>query len=125
MLTAMGGADNAIDGLAGGADDYLPKPFRLRELTLRLSNLMKKAAAPAAAEKMPAGLALVSGEFFIGKKMIAMSESEKEALAGLIAGDTVRMKPMTAKRLRDKLLANMKNADIINVRNKGYKIIIK
>ena len=32
MLTAMSGAENAIDGLSGGANDYLAKPFQLKEL---------------------------------------------------------------------------------------------
>ena len=37
MLTAMTGADNAIAGLSGGANDYLAKPFQLRELILRIN----------------------------------------------------------------------------------------
>ena len=34
MLTAMTGPENAIAGLSGGADDYLAKPFQLRELEI-------------------------------------------------------------------------------------------
>ena len=40
MLTAMTGADNTIDGLTHGANDYLAKPFQMRELVLRLNNIM-------------------------------------------------------------------------------------
>jgi hypothetical protein len=74
---------------------------------------------------MPPGLSFVSGEFFAGKKMIAMSGAEKDVMRRLAAGETARMPPMAAKRLRDKLgLANLKNIDIINERNKGYKFVI-
>ena len=36
MLTAMAGPENAIDGLSCGANDYLAKPFQLKELVLRI-----------------------------------------------------------------------------------------
>lgn len=39
MLTAMGSVHDRIDGLDAGADDYLAKPFDLRELTARLRAL--------------------------------------------------------------------------------------
>src|SRR5688572_27854758 len=36
MLTAMGGVDDRVKGLDAGADDYLGKPFDLRELAARV-----------------------------------------------------------------------------------------
>jgi DNA-binding response OmpR family regulator len=123
MLTAMNGAMNAVDGLSGGADDYLAKPFHLKELVLRLDNILKKSEK--AEPRMPAGLSVVDGEFFIGKKLLALSESEKKALTEMTRGEVVRMPPMPAKRFRDKILANLKNADIINIRGKGYKLVGK
>ena len=30
MLTALSGSENAIDGLSGGANDYMSKPFKLQ-----------------------------------------------------------------------------------------------
>ena len=47
MLTARGEAEHRIEGLEHGADDYLPKPFEPRELTLRVSALLRRAAPPA------------------------------------------------------------------------------
>ncbi|HWD29679.1 MAG TPA: response regulator [Rhizomicrobium sp.] len=48
ILTARGEADDRINGLELGADDYLPKPFEPRELLLRVNALLRRAAPPAA-----------------------------------------------------------------------------
>ena len=48
MLTARGEAENRIQGLESGADDYLPKPFEPRELLLRCAALLRRAAPVAA-----------------------------------------------------------------------------
>ena len=42
LLTAKGEADERIEGLETGADDYLPKPFEPKELILRIKNILKK-----------------------------------------------------------------------------------
>ncbi|WP_019203081.1 response regulator transcription factor [Tsukamurella sp. 1534] len=42
MLTALDGVDNRIDGLENGADDYLAKPFSLRELQLRVNAQLRR-----------------------------------------------------------------------------------
>ena len=47
MLTAKGDAEDRIKGLENGADDYLAKPFEPRELLLRVSALLRRAAPPA------------------------------------------------------------------------------
>jgi two-component system phosphate regulon response regulator OmpR len=47
MLTAKGEAEDRIRGLEQGADDYLAKPFEPRELLLRVSALLRRAAPPA------------------------------------------------------------------------------
>ena len=42
LLTAKGETDDRIKGLEIGADDYLPKPFEPKELTLRIKNILNK-----------------------------------------------------------------------------------
>jgi len=42
LLTAKREAKDRIDGLEIGADDYLPKPFEPKELTLRIKNILNK-----------------------------------------------------------------------------------
>jgi two-component system, OmpR family, response regulator RegX3 len=41
ILTALGASAHRIDGLELGADDYLAKPFALRELQLRIAKLLR------------------------------------------------------------------------------------
>ncbi len=42
FLTARGGGDDRIRGLEAGGDDYLPKPFQLRELLLRVAVILRR-----------------------------------------------------------------------------------
>ena len=42
LLTAKGEANERIEGLEVGADDYLPKPFEPKELLLRINNILNK-----------------------------------------------------------------------------------
>jgi signal transduction histidine kinase/DNA-binding response OmpR family regulator/streptogramin lyase len=41
LLTARADEESRIEGLGAGADDYLPKPFSLEELTARVENLVE------------------------------------------------------------------------------------
>lgn len=42
MLTAKGGIDDKIEGLEMGADDYVTKPFNLRELKARIRMVLRR-----------------------------------------------------------------------------------
>lgn len=46
MLTAAGSIHDRVCGLDLGADDYLPKPFALKELVARIRALGRRATAP-------------------------------------------------------------------------------
>ena len=49
VLTARGAWTERVEGIEAGADDYLPKPFRMEELVARLRAIIRRAAGHAAA----------------------------------------------------------------------------
>src|SRR4029453_19386407 len=46
MLTARTGEQDRVNGLELGADDYVTKPFSLRELSARVRALLRRSARP-------------------------------------------------------------------------------
>src|SRR6267154_5523465 len=54
ILTGRGETVDRIIGLEMGADDYLPKPFHLRELLARVKSVLRRASARSQKEK-PSG----------------------------------------------------------------------
>jgi DNA-binding response OmpR family regulator len=60
MLTALGGEGDRVRGLDIGADDYMAKPFGMRELLARVRALLRRTAPPAAIPEARA--TLVSGD---------------------------------------------------------------
>ncbi|MFN3730334.1 MAG: response regulator transcription factor [Fimbriimonadaceae bacterium] len=44
MLTARDAIEDRLRGFEGGADDYLPKPFDVRELRARIQSLLRRTA---------------------------------------------------------------------------------
>ena len=78
MTTALGLVGDRVDGLDAGADDYLVKPFDVRELLARVRALARR----------PAPVALVlTGD----KEQCTLSKKEAELLAALMenAGQTL------------------------------------
>jgi two-component system response regulator CpxR len=53
MLTARGEEIDRVVGLEIGADDYLPKPFSLRELVARMNAILRRASRPAESSDPP------------------------------------------------------------------------
>lgn len=44
LMSALGDEQNRIAGFSGGADDYLPKPFSLGELSVRVEAILRRVA---------------------------------------------------------------------------------
>ena len=55
MVSAKGEEIDMVVGLEVGADDYVPKPYRFRELVARIRAVLRRAQAQAAAEPVTAG----------------------------------------------------------------------
>jgi DNA-binding response OmpR family regulator len=47
MLTARGDVDERVEGLEAGADDYLPKPFKFKELLARVRAVLRRRTSAA------------------------------------------------------------------------------
>lgn len=52
MLTAKGSEDDIVTGFKAGADDYISKPFSIRELMVRVEALLRRAGKGPANEKV-------------------------------------------------------------------------
>jgi two-component system response regulator MprA len=78
MLTARDAIDDRVDGLDAGADDYLVKPFALRELQARLRALLRRAEDPGGPVLSYGDLVLAPGarEVRRGERPIELSRTE-------------------------------------------------
>ncbi len=66
MITAKGAEDDIVAGFKAGADDYIPKPFSLRELLVRVEAVLRRAGKNAGDQE------LVLGEVrFDGRHLVA------------------------------------------------------
>jgi DNA-binding response OmpR family regulator len=50
MITAKGSEDDIVTGFKSGADDYVAKPFSLRELMVRVEAVLRRAGKPPGSE---------------------------------------------------------------------------
>src|SRR5271155_811035 len=80
MLTARGEVDDRVAGLDVGADDYLVKPFALRELLARVRALLRRAGEEDGKEETLAfedlRLDLRAHEAWRGERMLQLTRTE-------------------------------------------------
>jgi two-component system response regulator MprA len=81
ILTARDAVDDRVEGLDAGADDYLPKPFALRELYARLRALLRRVETPTE-ELQLANLRLdpLTRDVYRGERRIELSRTEHTLL---------------------------------------------
>ena len=95
FLTAFNNAEDRIKGLELGAEDYVAKPFHLKELLLRIRNVLKRAKAYKDGEQeVKVGRALIrfhQYEAIVGDYHISLSQKECALLKLLVdrAGEVV------------------------------------
>ena len=81
MLTALGGEGDRVVGLDAGADDYMPKPFGIRELLARVRALLRRSGRRS--EPVLASALLFSGDI----------EVDRERREVRRAGTPIHLKP--------------------------------
>lgn len=145
FLTASGDEASVVTGLNMGADDYITKPFRSRELIARIKVALRKAdCLPAIFERNGLIVDIASGIVKKNGEEIFLSALEYRLLLLFInnpkniitrdrlldelwdaAGEFVNNNTLTVyiKRLREKIEDNPANPQIIlTVRGTGYRL---
>ena len=86
ILTARDGWSDKVAGFKAGADDFLTKPFRIEELTMRLRALVRRAAGHAAAriECGPLGFESQTGQFELDGLPLRLTALEWRVLSALM-----------------------------------------
>ena len=86
MLTAAGAPSDRVNGLALGADDYLPKPFHFPELVLRIHALARRRPGARRRTLRAAGIELdpVTGSVTRDGEAIDLSNKERGVLEALL-----------------------------------------
>jgi DNA-binding response OmpR family regulator len=152
VLTARGDENDRVRGLRDGADDYVVKPFSVKELLARVEAVLRRSAerpGDVSTLKMPgAAIDLERREVrFDDGAHEELSEREAELLRYLATnparaisreellanvwripprGVSTRTIDMHITRLREKLRDNSAEpAILLTVRGKGYKIVVR
>jgi len=147
VLTAKGDEDDRVAGLKMGADDYVVKPFSVKELLARMEAVLRRSAErPSDVEltQIPGGVADFQRRElrFEDGERVELSEKEADLLCYLIRnrgraisrdellssvwrlnpkGISTRTIDMHVARLREKLRdQNGQHEILITVRGKGY-----
>ncbi|MDC3023002.1 response regulator transcription factor [Candidatus Pelagibacter sp.] len=145
LLTAKGSADERVEGLEVGADDYLPKPFEPKELVLRIKNILNKTKETNLKRIVKfSNIQIDLNKLIIlnNNKEFKINNTEKtilekminnpgktfsrEAIGKLINLDKERSVDVIITRLRKKIEADPKNPKFLQtLRGSGYVLWIE
>lgn len=79
MLTARGEETDIVLGLEVGADDYLTKPFRMRELTARVRALLRRMSLSEPADDASDGQSGTTDEVVVANGLLTISDAMRTA----------------------------------------------
>jgi len=149
VLTACGTESNRIDGLQAGADDYVVKPFSIKELLARIHAVLRRSPQrPQILQKFSFQGGIIDFErrevLFENRERDSLSEREADLLLYLAQhsdralsrdellqsvwrltpnGFSTRTIDMHVARLREKLRDNSQEPRVLlTVRGKGYML---
>lgn len=145
FLTASGDEFSVVTGLDIGADDYIEKPYRPRELISRIKSVLRRTGKSQSiltvgnvCIDMDKGVVTKNGKdvflsaleyrlllVFLNNPGVTLTRNKLLSEIWDIAGDFVNDNTLTVyiKRLRDKIEDDSQNPEIIlTVRGLGYKL---
>lgn len=131
ILTARDTVQDRVQGLDGGADDYLVKPFELNELFARLRALIRRSAGQATAQLQIGDLAIDTAARLVRKAGEPVTLTGREytllELLALHRGSVVS-RTMIYDHLfdeNDDTLSNLVEVHIFNLRKKLGRDLIQ
>lgn len=112
MLTALGEVDDRVDGLRAGADDYLQKPFAMKELIARVQALLRRPRQTLGTIIMVDDLTFDPVTFTVkrGDKQLNMSAKEIKLLSYMLYNQGQVLS-------KDKIINHVWNEDALIVPN--------
>lgn len=149
IISAKDSLDDKVLGLELGADDYLPKPFHLAELTARIKSVLRRKHRDGEHSVVVGNVRLLPDVFqvWIGDRQLELSRKEydilhyfmnrpgrmvnKHTLAESVWGDHIDQVDnfdfiyAQIKNLRKKLKEHSAGMEIKSVYGFGYKLVVE